>query len=138
MSAPSSTSENWIEGGELLARTLRAAGVDTVFALHGGHLESFYRGCFNNEIHLVDFRHGATGAGRLWRGAVATQRGAAPCRIREPQNADLRCPVEGLAHPCQLPHRSHLVDGRDGREVGDGFSRSRRRQHQKGTRGDTD
>lgn len=57
MSAPTSPSENWIEGGELLARTLRVAGVDTVFALHGGHLESFYRGCFNNEIRLVDFRH---------------------------------------------------------------------------------
>jgi acetolactate synthase-1/2/3 large subunit len=53
-------SESWIEGGELLARTLHAAGVDTVFALHGGHLESFYRGCFNNEIRLIDFRHEAS------------------------------------------------------------------------------
>ena len=56
---PASTTAfgDWIEGGELLARTLRDAGVDTVFALHGGHLESFYRGCINNEIRLVDFRH---------------------------------------------------------------------------------
>ena len=57
MSATTTLGEGWIEGGELLARTLRAAGVDIVFALHGGHLESFYRGCFNNEIRLVDFRH---------------------------------------------------------------------------------
>jgi acetolactate synthase I/II/III large subunit len=57
MRAPTTVSDSWIEGGELLARTLRDAGVDTVFALHGGHLESFYRGCFSNEIRLVDFRH---------------------------------------------------------------------------------
>src|SRR6476661_5720280 len=57
MPAPTTVADSWIEGGELLARTLRDAGVDTVFALHGGHLESFYRGCFSNEIRLVDFRH---------------------------------------------------------------------------------
>jgi acetolactate synthase-1/2/3 large subunit len=57
MRAPTTVADSWIEGGELLARTLRDAGVDTVFALHGGHLESFYRGCLSNEIRLVDFRH---------------------------------------------------------------------------------
>jgi acetolactate synthase-1/2/3 large subunit len=57
MHASTTASDNWIEGGELLARTLRDAGVDIVFALHGGHLESFYRGCINNEIRLLDFRH---------------------------------------------------------------------------------
>lgn len=57
MPAPTNASEDWIEGGELLARTLRDASVETVFALHGGHLESFYRGCINNEIRLLDFRH---------------------------------------------------------------------------------
>jgi acetolactate synthase-1/2/3 large subunit len=46
-------------GGELLARTLKAAGVSHVFALHGGHLEAFYRGCLNHGIELVDFRHEA-------------------------------------------------------------------------------
>ncbi len=46
-------------GGELLARSLKAAGVSHVFALHGGHLEAFYRGCLNHGIELVDFRHEA-------------------------------------------------------------------------------
>jgi acetolactate synthase-1/2/3 large subunit len=49
-----------IDGGELVARTLRQAGVTKVFALHGGHLESFYRGCASNELHLVDTRHEAS------------------------------------------------------------------------------
>lgn len=47
------------DGGELLARTLREAGVDTVFALHGGHLEAFYRGCLRHGLGLLDFRHEA-------------------------------------------------------------------------------
>lgn len=46
-------------GGDLLARTLKAAGVSHVFALHGGHLEAFYRGCLEHDLTLVDFRHEA-------------------------------------------------------------------------------
>jgi acetolactate synthase-1/2/3 large subunit len=49
-----------VEGGELVARTLARAGVSTVFTLHGGHLESFYRGCRDHDIELVDFRHEAS------------------------------------------------------------------------------
>jgi acetolactate synthase-1/2/3 large subunit len=49
-----------VEGGELIARTLRAAGVSTIFALHGGHLESFYKGCIANGLELIDFRHEAS------------------------------------------------------------------------------
>lgn len=48
-----------LTAGDLLARTLRQAGVRDVFALHGGHLESFYKGCLNEGLTLVDFRHEA-------------------------------------------------------------------------------
>lgn len=47
------------DGGELLARTLASAGVTEVFALHGGHLESFLQGCVHNNIRLTDTRHEA-------------------------------------------------------------------------------
>lgn len=47
------------DGGELIARTLQAAGVRRIFALHGGHLEAFYRGCRRHQLELVDFRHEA-------------------------------------------------------------------------------
>lgn len=50
---------NMKTGGELLARTLKAAGVTHIFALHGGHLEAFYRGCLDHGLELVDFRHEA-------------------------------------------------------------------------------
>ena len=48
-----------IDGGELLARTLAEAGIHDVFALHGGHLESFLQGCVHNDIRLTDTRHEA-------------------------------------------------------------------------------
>ncbi len=49
-----------VDGGELVARTLAQAGVREVFALHGGHLEAFYRGCLGHGIRLTDFRHEAS------------------------------------------------------------------------------
>lgn len=48
-----------LDGGELLARTLAEAGIKEVFALHGGHLESFLQGCVHNNIRLTDTRHEA-------------------------------------------------------------------------------
>ncbi|TDC57564.1 thiamine pyrophosphate-binding protein [Actinomadura sp. KC345] len=45
-------------GGILLARTL-AEIAPIVFTLHGGHLDSFYRGCADEGIELLDFRHEA-------------------------------------------------------------------------------
>lgn len=48
-----------LDGGELLARTLAAAGVNEIFALHGGHLESLFQGCIANGIRLTDTRHEA-------------------------------------------------------------------------------
>lgn len=48
------------DGGELLARTLKEAGVEEVFALHGGHLEAFWQGCLRHGLRLTDFRHEAS------------------------------------------------------------------------------
>ena len=49
-----------VDAGELLARTLVSAGVRDVFALHGGHLDSFLQGCSRNGVRLIDTRHEAT------------------------------------------------------------------------------
>ena len=47
-----------LNGGTLLARTL-AETTEVVFTLHGGHLDSFFKGCVDNGIELLDFRHEA-------------------------------------------------------------------------------
>ena len=46
-----------LSGGEILAKTLKAAGVSQAFALHGGHLEALLKGCLDEGIALTDFRH---------------------------------------------------------------------------------
>ncbi|HUO37801.1 MAG TPA: acetolactate synthase, partial [Mycobacterium sp.] len=56
--APSQT----VHAGRLIARRLKASGIDTVFTLSGGHLFSFYDGCRSEGIRLVDTRHEQTAA----------------------------------------------------------------------------
>jgi len=49
-----------LHAGRLVARRLRASGVDTVFTLSGGHLFSIYDGCRDEGIRLIDTRHEQT------------------------------------------------------------------------------
>ena len=49
-----------IHAGRLVARRLRANGIDTVFTLSGGHLFSIYDGCREEGIRLIDTRHEQT------------------------------------------------------------------------------
>ena len=44
-------------GGRLVARTLKAAGVDTIFTLSGGHVMGIYDGCLDEGIEVIDVRH---------------------------------------------------------------------------------
>jgi acetolactate synthase I/II/III large subunit len=48
-----------IDGGELVARTLKQFGVEVAFGLHGGHLDSLLVGLSRNGIRLIDTRHEA-------------------------------------------------------------------------------
>ena len=48
-----------LNGGQLAARTLKEAGVEVVFGVHGGHLDSFLVGCVEQQIRVVDCRHEA-------------------------------------------------------------------------------
>jgi acetolactate synthase-1/2/3 large subunit len=51
-----------VNAGHLVARRLRASGIDTVFTLSGGHLFSIYDGCHAEGIRLIDTRHEQTAA----------------------------------------------------------------------------
>ncbi|WP_423921507.1 thiamine pyrophosphate-binding protein [Candidatus Poriferisodalis sp.] len=44
-------------GGKLAARALKAAGVECVFTLSGGHVMGIYDGCLDEGIDIVDVRH---------------------------------------------------------------------------------
>jgi len=46
-----------ISGGHLVARALRAEGIDTIFTLCGGHIIDIYDGCIDEGIRVIDVRH---------------------------------------------------------------------------------
>jgi acetolactate synthase-1/2/3 large subunit len=54
--------DNTVNAGTLIARRLRASGIDTMFTLSGGHLFSIYDGCRAEGIRLIDTRHEQTAA----------------------------------------------------------------------------
>jgi acetolactate synthase-1/2/3 large subunit len=51
-----------VHAGLLIARRLRASGIDTMFTLSGGHLFSIYDGCRAEGVRLIDTRHEQTAA----------------------------------------------------------------------------
>ena len=51
-----------ISGGHLVAKALKAEGVDTIFTLCGGHIIDIYDGCIDENIRIVDVRHEQTAA----------------------------------------------------------------------------
>jgi acetolactate synthase-1/2/3 large subunit len=55
-------------GGRLAAKALKAAGVECVFTLSGGHVMGIYDGCIDEGIKVVDVRHeqAATHAADAW------------------------------------------------------------------------
>src|SRR5262245_41543905 len=48
---------NVISGGRLVAKALKAEGVDTIFTLCGGHIIDIYDGCIDEGIRIIDVRH---------------------------------------------------------------------------------
>ena len=55
--APTGTESETISGGHLVAKALRAEGIDTIFTLCGGHIIDIYDGCIDEGIKVVDVRH---------------------------------------------------------------------------------
>jgi acetolactate synthase-1/2/3 large subunit len=50
-------SQELISGGHLVAKALKAEGVDTIFTLCGGHIIDIYDGCVDEGISVIDVRH---------------------------------------------------------------------------------
>jgi acetolactate synthase-1/2/3 large subunit len=63
-----------LHGGRLVAKRLRAHGVQKLFTLSGGHLFSIYDGCREEGIEIVDVRHeqSAAFAAEGWAKATRT------------------------------------------------------------------
>lgn len=46
-----------VDGGELLVRMLKRAGVHEAFVLHGGHLDAIFQAALDHGLRLIDVRH---------------------------------------------------------------------------------
>ena len=46
-----------VTGGRLAIKTLKEAGVNTIFGLSGAQLEPFFQGCIDEGLRLIDVRH---------------------------------------------------------------------------------
>src|SRR3974390_3933283 len=55
--ARKSADPNVVSGGHLVAKALKAEGVDTIFTLCGGHIIDIYDGCLDEGIRIIDVRH---------------------------------------------------------------------------------
>lgn len=49
-----------VHGGRLVAKAIKAEGIDHVFTLCGGHIANIYDGCLDEGIRVVDVRHEQT------------------------------------------------------------------------------
>jgi acetolactate synthase-1/2/3 large subunit len=56
-SSGSGTEPERISGGHLVAKALKAEGIDTIFTLCGGHIIDIYDGCVDEGIAVIDVRH---------------------------------------------------------------------------------
>lgn len=93
----------FVNGGELVVRTLQKAGVSTLFGLHGAHIDTVFQSCRNHGISIVDTRHeaaaghAAEGYARISRalGVALVTAGGGFTNVMTPiANAFLdRCPV---------------------------------------------
>ena len=46
-----------ISGGHLVAKVLKAEGIEVIFTLCGGHIIDIYDGCLDENIKIIDVRH---------------------------------------------------------------------------------
>lgn len=54
---PRDVEPDTISGGHLVAKALRAEGIEVIFTLCGGHIIDIYDGCIDEGIRIIDVRH---------------------------------------------------------------------------------
>jgi acetolactate synthase-1/2/3 large subunit len=54
---PNRLNPDKISGGHLVAKALKAEGVEVIFTLCGGHIIDIYDGCIDEGIKIIDVRH---------------------------------------------------------------------------------
>jgi acetolactate synthase-1/2/3 large subunit len=97
-----------ISGGHLVARALRAEGVDVIYTLCGGHIIDIYDGCADEGIKIVDVRHEQVAAHAADAHARVTGRPGCAVVTAGPGTTDA---VTGVANALRAESPMLLIGG---------------------------
>ena len=93
-----------ISGGHLVAKALKAEGVDTIFTLCGGHIIDIYDGCLDEGIRIIDVRHEQVAAHAA--DGYARQTGKTGCVVTTAGPGCTNAMTDTAGIPCSLAIRS--------------------------------
>ncbi|HYS38523.1 MAG TPA: thiamine pyrophosphate-binding protein [Pseudonocardiaceae bacterium] len=105
---PSDTEPQLISGGHLVAKALKAEGIDTIFTLCGGHIIDIYDGCVDEGIEVIDVRHEQVAAHAADGYARVTGRAGCAVVTAGPGTTDA---VTGVANALRAESPMLLIGG---------------------------
>jgi acetolactate synthase-1/2/3 large subunit len=112
-SGPRAPATETISGGHLVAKALRAEGIDMIFTLCGGHIIDIYDGCVDEGITVVDVRHEQVAAHAADGYARVTGRPGCAVVTAGPGTTDA---VTGVANALRAESPMLLIGGQGARD----------------------
>ncbi|KOG55315.1 acetolactate synthase [Streptomyces griseoflavus] len=104
----SANPDAYISGGHLVAKALKAEGVDVIYTLCGGHIIDIYDGCADEGIDVVDVRHEQVAAHAADAHARITRRPGCAVVTAGPGTTDA---VTGVANALRAESPMLLIGG---------------------------
>ncbi|MFF4951239.1 thiamine pyrophosphate-binding protein [Streptomyces chattanoogensis] len=104
--------QDLISGGHLVAKALKAEGVDVVYTLCGGHIIDIYDGCVDEGIEVIDVRHEQVAAHAADGHARITGRPGCAVVTAGPGTTDA---VTGVANALRAESPMLLIGGQGAR-----------------------
>ncbi|AJT63316.2 hypothetical protein T261_1631 [Streptomyces lydicus] len=101
-----------ISGGHLVAKALKAEGVDVIYTLCGGHIIDIYDGCVDEGIEVIDVRHEQVAAHAADGHARITGRPGCAVVTAGPGTTDA---VTGVANALRAESPMLLIGGQGAR-----------------------
>jgi len=100
-----------VDGGRLVGDALEREGVECIFSLSGGHINSIYQACLDSGIRVIDTRHEQAAAHMAEAWGRLTGKPGVCVVTAGPGFTDA---VTGVANACQSNAPMLIISGRSG------------------------
>jgi acetolactate synthase-1/2/3 large subunit len=100
-----------VDGGRLMVDALKREGVEYIFSLSGGHINSIYQACLDSGIQVIDTRHEQAAAHMAEAWGRLTGKPGVCVVTAGPGFTDA---VTGVANACQASSPMLVISGRSG------------------------